>query len=204
MEEQGTFDLVHLRLVGQGLRPDQWTKAVSHATSLLRAGGYLLWIEPDHIYKASIVSSTSSSPATTSLQHKPTNTLDSVFILERLFAYSLRHAIDLHWDRESEFACSLRKLIEDDDTIDSVREDLVPIDWSDHPRARTIQIDNSLSIFRAGLVEGLAQGLKDKELGLLSMDDVDRILGLARREMEERGYRYRYWIHAVVGRRRMA
>ena len=83
----------------------------------------------------------------------------------------------------------------------AIREEVVPIDWSDDPRARAIRIDNSLSIFRAALNEGLARGWEDHALGLHGTKDVDRVLAFAQTEMDEGDYRYRYWLHSVVGRK---
>ena len=85
--------------------------------------------------------------------------------------------------------------------MEAIREEVVPIDWSDESRARAIRIDNSLSIFRAAIIEGLDRGWEDQDLGLHSTDDLDRVLALARKEMDEGDLRYRYWLHSVVGRK---
>ena len=196
LEEVATYDFVHLRLIGQGLRPDKRTTAIANATSLLRHGGYLQWTEPDHIYSSSIISPPSSASCATIEGSE----VDAP-IMQRLFAFSLFHAVDLHWDRESAFACALRDLVIASGTMETIREEVVPSDWSNDPRARAIYIDNSLSIFRAALIEGLARGFRSKDLGLYSMSDIDRILDLAWAEMDGGDYRYRYWIHTVVGRK---
>ncbi|KAG9258505.1 S-adenosyl-L-methionine-dependent methyltransferase [Emericellopsis atlantica] len=47
-EYHGSFDLVAVRLITAGLRPENWSTAVENVTKLLKPGGYLQWIEPLH------------------------------------------------------------------------------------------------------------------------------------------------------------
>ena len=40
---QETYDLVHVRLLGSGLRSEQWALVANNLRTLLRPGGYLFW-----------------------------------------------------------------------------------------------------------------------------------------------------------------
>lgn len=44
-EIQGTFDLVHVRLLVLGLKTDDWDIAIRNAIALLKPGGWLFWEE---------------------------------------------------------------------------------------------------------------------------------------------------------------
>ncbi|KAL1892474.1 hypothetical protein Sste5346_006984 [Sporothrix stenoceras] len=46
-EIQGTYDLVHVRLLVLGLKPSDWQPIAANLRTLLRPGGYLVWEEID-------------------------------------------------------------------------------------------------------------------------------------------------------------
>ncbi|KAH7322377.1 S-adenosyl-L-methionine-dependent methyltransferase [Stachybotrys elegans] len=46
---QGTFDLVHVRLLYFALKADEWAPAIRQATTLLKPGGWILWEEMGHM-----------------------------------------------------------------------------------------------------------------------------------------------------------
>lgn len=53
---QGTFDVVHVRLVGQVFHTtDQRSTAIDNVISLLKVGGWVQWTEPDHLVQAEVV-----------------------------------------------------------------------------------------------------------------------------------------------------
>ena len=91
LDEVETYDFIHLRLIGQGHQPDRRTTAIANATSLLQNGCYLQLTEPDHICKSSIISPPSSSSSAAIVSGE----VDAP-IMQRLFAFSLIHAVDLH------------------------------------------------------------------------------------------------------------
>ncbi|OHE96274.1 hypothetical protein CORC01_08492 [Colletotrichum orchidophilum] len=41
----GSFDMVHIRLIGSGMRKEDWKTVASNAFTLLRPGGYIHWEE---------------------------------------------------------------------------------------------------------------------------------------------------------------
>jgi len=221
---------------------------VRHAVELLKPGGYIQWIEPDHVVDAAIITSLRSelyqhiqpdysdtsggvrpdhsvANGARQLDHSVTDgitqpdhtTTDGDVppaslmnghtkegpgsTMKHLFDFSLRHAVRLHWDRETRFALSLLNLLHSAN-IQSVQEEIVPVDWtiSTDPRSRAIATENTLAMFRHALVELSDRGETDGELGLYEMNDVERILREAREELEG-GTVYRYWLHCVVGRK---
>ncbi|KAF8860884.1 S-adenosyl-L-methionine-dependent methyltransferase [Acephala macrosclerotiorum] len=58
----GQFDLVSLRLVVLGLRGNEWELAMTNLIALLKPGGHLQWMEPDHT-KSQILNDKPSVPS---------------------------------------------------------------------------------------------------------------------------------------------
>ncbi|KAK1706448.1 uncharacterized protein BDZ83DRAFT_724726 [Colletotrichum acutatum] len=44
-EMHGSFDMVHIRLIGSGMRKEDWRTVAANAFTLLRSGGYIHWEE---------------------------------------------------------------------------------------------------------------------------------------------------------------
>ncbi|KAJ0312307.1 hypothetical protein COL516b_001383 [Colletotrichum fioriniae] len=44
-EMYGSFDMVHIRLIGSGMRKEDWKTLAANAFTLLRPGGYIHWEE---------------------------------------------------------------------------------------------------------------------------------------------------------------
>ncbi|KJZ79979.1 hypothetical protein HIM_00693 [Hirsutella minnesotensis 3608] len=189
-EMQGSFDLVHCRLIGFGIPPAQRIASMANACSLLKPGGYLQWTEPDHLIDAAVVKSTSTSA---------TNIANST--LQQMHAFALRRAQDLNWDRETDFARSLRELMSGQACMDAVREEVVPVDWSKDPDMVSARARNSTAIFAAALYDFVSRGGIDEQLGVGTEQDVAALVQKAFAELMEGGLSYRYFYHVVVGQK---
>ncbi|KAI3531864.1 hypothetical protein CSPX01_13832 [Colletotrichum filicis] len=44
-EMHGSFDMIHIRLIGSGMRKEDWKTVAANAFTLLRSGGYIHWEE---------------------------------------------------------------------------------------------------------------------------------------------------------------
>jgi len=58
----GKFDLVNIRLVVLGLKGNEWELAMKNLIALLKPGGHLQWLEPDHS-KSRILNNKPGAPA---------------------------------------------------------------------------------------------------------------------------------------------
>ena len=182
---EGTFDIATLRLVGQAIPVDQRQQAIENVIRLVRVGGYIQWIEPDHLEEAQVIG----------------DTVDTSRI-SQLYDWSKRNAEAIGWKIETDFALELRRLLGGSARVQTVREEQVPVNWSSDFTIRSVLIDNIIGIFRVAL-EGWAKqgsGMSDRELKISSMGQAHDMLQEAEAELRSNKAAYVYWIHVVVAR----
>lgn len=180
---RGTYDVVYCCFVGSGVPESLWHFTIANLVSLLKPGGHIQWIEPDHIVDATIGHR----------EDKPAQKL------QNLFDFTVRRASELNLDRETMFAHDLRSNIAT--LVPAVREEIVPCDFMyDDPGIRIIGIQNSLDIFGTALQRFLSNGGQDEELGVQSKGDADELMRKVKQEMLDGDGIYRFFWRVVIGK----